>query len=370
MADGNWLEDAFDDTKDWFNRNLLDRSGVSNIALNVTSGGLWELGKTLLHQKGGSSDVPKDFYNTPNYRGYTYDSKGNVIGLAPEKTPYRQLGLPNAIDAYYNDSFPTPPTHGEVMDMYHNDDFNPVPDRSGEPLPYQAFDLIDKMKTLVDTKNAGYNIKQGMTQVMLKDKWKSFYTKYRDEGLDHDTANQKAWKMVSHMANAVNSTISDSDDPMLPDNSPFYNPDDDSYIIRPDPTNPDNGNKGDKDSGGDGSEIMNFLSNLLAGNSSNVESGIVPGIDDFIDNSHELNEIQMLAMKVKSLNPTAAKELWNMSNLPKQQILEVYHFRYELSLASPINTERRKSRYVSTKMEKRRKPFQKRKAKRFQGRYA
>lgn len=360
MAD--W-KDYLEDGKDWVNRNLIDRSGVTNIALNVASGGVWELAKTL-HQKGGSSDVPKDFYNTPNYRGYTYDSKGNVIGLAPEKTPWQQMKLPNPIDAYYNDDFSQ--YHGQ------DDDEKELPDRSDEGLPRWAYVMTDQMKQFVDAKNSGFTVPQAMNSIVLEAQRREIYKKYREEGLDHDEATHKSIIHINRIANGINST-SNPDNPFLPNGSDFYDPDDPTYIVRPDPTNPDNGNKGSKDSGGaDGSEIMNFLSNLLAGNSQNVESGIVPGIDDFIDSSHELNEIQMLAMKVKSLNPMAAKELWNMSNLPKEQILEVYHFRYELSLATPNTRERRQNNYGMGIQRKApyKKRIQSQKRKRLQKRYA
>lgn len=84
--------------------------------------------------------------------------------------------------------------------------------------------------------------------------------------------------------------------------------------------------------------ILGFLQDLLSqGNPNSV--GDMPMESD-IGMEAELNPIQMLAMKVKTLNPMAGQELWNMANLPLKQIIELYSFRYDICLASN-NRERR-----------------------------
>lgn len=86
------------------------------------------------------------------------------------------------------------------------------------------------------------------------------------------------------------------------------------------------------------SDLQTFLESLLAQNA--IVDSPTPQLDTNMSNKSNLNDIQMIAMKVKSLNPKAAEELWNMSNLPLDQILEIYTFRYDLSLQ--IQQERSK----------------------------
>lgn len=90
----------------------------------------------------------------------------------------------------------------------------------------------------------------------------------------------------------------------------------------------------------DDQSLLDFLNGLLGGI---PQASSTPALDENIAgvDTGELNDIQMIAMKVKVINPAMAQELWNMANLPIEQVLEQYTFRYNLSLA--ISGERRES---------------------------
>lgn len=112
------------------------------------------------------------------------------------------------------------------------------------------------------------------------------------------------------------------------------------------------------------SKILDFLQGLLSEGVDSSQASL-PMESDI---GGELNDIQMLAMKVKVLNPQAGQELWNMSNLPKQQIMELYQFRYDVCLAT--NMQGRRQNYGMGLQRKR--AFRKKASKRrsIQSRYA
>lgn len=97
-------------------------------------------------------------------------------------------------------------------------------------------------------------------------------------------------------------------------------------------------NKEDPSSGGNPS-IVDWLNSLMTENSDGI---LTPSLDAMpLPDGNELSKIQLIAMKIKSINPTLAQELWNMSTLPIKQIIEVFNFRYDVALSqSNIHLER------------------------------
>lgn len=119
------------------------------------------------------------------------------------------------------------------------------------------------------------------------------------------------------------------------------------------PNNTDSTN--DKDDGNDGNDtddtndntnlntredITSFLESLL---SQNESQSIAPDLtEQALISKQSLNDIEILALKIKPANPELALSIMNMSQLPKKQVFDILSFWYDLALAqSQIQGERR-----------------------------
>lgn len=111
--------------------------------------------------------------------------------------------------------------------------------------------------------------------------------------------------------------------------------------------------------------VLGWLQSLLEQGTESSQ-GDMPMEED-VSLENELTPIQMLAMKVKSLNPQAGQELWNMSSLPIEQIIELYSFRYDICLAS--NKKERRNSYYGMGLQKQ-KAFRNKAKKSLQSRYS
>lgn len=111
--------------------------------------------------------------------------------------------------------------------------------------------------------------------------------------------------------------------------------------------------------------VLEFLQGLLDEEEDTVSE---PDLDIDVSDQNQLNAIQMIAMKVKAINPELAQELWNMSNLPLNQLIEVFNFRYDLCLSSNFNE--RSNQYGIRKKVFRKKSQKFQPRKRIQKRYA
>lgn len=78
-------------------------------------------------------------------------------------------------------------------------------------------------------------------------------------------------------------------------------------------------------------DILSFLNNLLTTNESTSSS---PNLSQLATTKSQLNPVQMLAMKLQNIDKDLAEWIWNMSELPLEQIAEQVEFRYNLSLAN------------------------------------